>query len=109
MRLLATVLLCSGVACSSNPNAAAAATGALVVGLGASGVSRAQGGCYAECIGTDLCNVTTGWCEPNPCGQGCGAGNRCDTSGPLPRCVADRQPEADLRTSPLPPPPVPWQ
>jgi hypothetical protein len=98
------LLLCFGLGCHSyNSTSAGAAVGGLVYGVTGSLVSRASGGCYADCLAGDVCNPSTGWCEPNPCATTCGPGLRCDASGPVPHCVANEQPMADLR-SPAPPP-----
>jgi hypothetical protein len=73
--------------CGNSANTAGA-LGNVGIGLISSAISRASGGCYSVCSGTDVCDSSTGWCEPNPCGPGCGGDNRCDTlSGPLPQCV----------------------
>jgi hypothetical protein len=81
------VILCLALGCSGDK--AAGAAGLVAVGLIGSGISRAQGGCLALCIGTDVCNTATGFCERNPCGTGCGAGKHCDIWGPVPRCADD--------------------
>ena len=90
-RLLALGLVAGALGCGSSANTAGA-LGNLGIGLLASGISRSGGGCFATCIGTDVCDTSTGWCEPNPCASGCGAGNQCDLSGSLPRCVPQFRP-----------------
>ena len=63
--------------------------------------SRAAGRCFAVCEGMNqVCNAETGFCEPNPCGSGCGTGRHCDIWGPVPRCVDDSMPTDLVR--PLP-------
>jgi hypothetical protein len=75
------------------------------IGMAASGFSRAAGGCYAMCLGTDVCNPDTGLCEHNPC-AGCGASQRCELSGPVPRCVNDSLPADLVRPPPTPDAPL---
>jgi hypothetical protein len=89
--LLALGLVAGALGCGNSANTAGA-LGNVGIGLLASGISRAGGGCFATCTGTDVFDTSTGWCEPNPCGSGCGQGNRCDLSGSLPRCVPQIEP-----------------
>jgi hypothetical protein len=92
-------------ACGSSSKAAGAA--ALVSwGMLGSAVSRSQGGCYAVCDARQFCNPENGLCEDNPCGLGCGPGQRCDLHTPMPRCVDAALP-TDLVRSPPPPPSLP--
>ncbi len=82
---LALFALLGLTACGGGSKAGLAAAN---VGIGAigSGVSRASGGCYAICTGTDICNPQTGFCDSNPC-SACSLIQHCETSGVMPRCV----------------------
>lgn len=68
-----------------NPAAAAAMTSA--VALGASGISRASGGCYAACPTGTSCNAKTGLCDALPCRGLCASNERCEMSGVMERCM----------------------
>jgi len=74
--------------------AACGSTGPEVVRDNQSGVERAHlvgddpSGCYDVCPVGSTCNDHTHECEPgNACGH-CGAGQVCDSSGPVPACVS---------------------
>jgi hypothetical protein len=84
-RTLALLAFCGLSACAGGNKAALAAAN---VGIGAlaSGVSRASGGCYATCTGSDICNTDTGFCESNPCNS-CSYIQHCEANGAMPRCV----------------------
>ncbi len=84
-RTLALLALLGLTVCGGGSKSGLAAAN---VGIGAiaSGVSRASGGCYAICTGTDICNPQTGFCDPNPC-SACSTIQHCETTGALPRCV----------------------
>ena len=104
-RIMSLLLLLLLAACGSSSKAAGAA--ALVSwGMLGSAASRSQGGCYAVCDARQFCNTENGLCEDNPCGIGCGAGQRCDLHTPMPRCVDATLP-TDLVKSPPSPPSLP--
>jgi len=69
-------------------DSAGAAAVMTVIGVGASVAQRKAGGCYADCPPGTTCNRATGYCDELPCRGLCTNGQLCDTSGPLPRCVA---------------------
>jgi hypothetical protein len=80
------------IACGCG-HAVGAATGALVnlaIGATASGVSRATGGCYANCPPGTSCNPATGFCETLPCRGQCGPEERCVQVGRIERCESTR-------------------
>ena len=58
------------------------------VALGASAVSRSQGGCYAACPAGTTCNKATGYCDPLPCRGECGPFEECIEDKLFYRCVA---------------------
>jgi hypothetical protein len=73
--------------CAASGAAAASAVVNTAVAVGASGASRAAGGCYAACpVGTQ-CNTKTGYCDTIPCRGLCQANEHCDQSGPMERCA----------------------
>lgn len=84
-RTLALFALLGLTACGGGSKAGLAAANVGIGAIGA-GVSRASGGCYAVCTGTDICNPQTGFCDSNPC-SACSAIQHCETSGVIPRCV----------------------
>lgn len=58
------------------------------IAVGASAVSRSQGGCYASCPTGTTCNKTTGYCDPIPCRGECDPFEECIEEKLLYRCVA---------------------
>ena len=113
---LAAVVLVAVAACkSSAPYTVPAAALNTGLALGAAGVQRAQGGCYAVCTNGTVCNPKNGLCEPAAAGdQYCepapGGGVRCV---PLEIGKAQKnplQPAAGVGVSPatgtVPPPPA---
>jgi hypothetical protein len=83
-----TVLLqmgCVGGAASGAILNAAFNTG---VAVGASAVSRSQGGCYAACPAGTTCNKATGYCDPIPCRGECDPFEECIEEKLVYRCVA---------------------
>ncbi len=82
-RIFALLALTCVAACGGKGGLAAANVG---IGALASGVSRASGGCYAICTGTDICNTKTGLCDSNPC-ETCSPIQHCESNGAMPRCV----------------------
>jgi hypothetical protein len=85
-----TVLLQMG--CVSGAASGAVMNAALNTGfaLGASAVSRSQGGCYASCPAGTACNKTTGYCDPLPCRGECDPFQECIEEKLVYRCVARR-------------------
>ena|GEM_PF-2344844 len=81
---LALLTFVGAAGCGGSKGALAAAN--VGIGMAASGISRASGGCFAICTGSDICNTRTGFCESNPCSS-CSAIQHCDTLGAMPRCV----------------------
>jgi hypothetical protein len=71
-------------ACS--PQGAAVASAVILAGT-ASAVSRATGGCYADCVHGTACNEATGLCEVLPCRGLCDETQECDETGAVPKCV----------------------
>lgn len=100
-------LLCAS-ACAG-PAASAAGNAALntAIAAGAAGISRAQGGCYANCPPGTRCIEDTGLCERIPCGGACGPSERCELSGLLERCVSAAVVDLRIERSSLEPAPLP--
>lgn len=78
--VMAVVLFLCGCA---GPSGGALLNAAINTGVavGASAVSRSQGGCYASCPAGTRCNASTGYCDPIPCR------GECD---PFQECIEDR-------------------
>jgi hypothetical protein len=75
--LLAVVFALTGCR-SHTPNSAGGAAIMTGIALASSGVSRAMGGCYAQCTAGTVCNQETGLCDPLPCNGSCEENERCD-------------------------------
>jgi hypothetical protein len=58
------------------------------IALGASAISRSQGGCYAACPAGTTCNEATGYCDPLPCRGECDPFEECIEDKLLYQCVA---------------------
>lgn len=58
------------------------------VALGASAISRSQGGCYAACPAGTTCNEATGYCDPLPCRGECDPFEECIEDKLVYQCVA---------------------
>ncbi len=74
--VMGLLLMLSGCAASG-----AAVTSALVhtaIAATASGVQRANGGCYSPCNPGHRCNTETGLCDKLPCGGACSFDQRCE-------------------------------
>ena len=80
------LLTLSGLLACGGGNKAGLAAANVGIGALASGVSRASGGCYATCTGSDICNTQTGFCESNPCDR-CSYIQHCEANGAMPYCV----------------------
>ena len=79
-------LLASSACATGNVGDAVLMTG---IAAASAGISRASGGCYADCpVGTQ-CNPSTGLCDTLACRGECGAGQRCERS-PIEHCVLDK-------------------
>ncbi len=75
LSLMAAVLLLSG--CAGNSTAVVGALLNTGIAMGASGASRAKGGCYAACPAGTTCNRKTGACDPLPCRGECDPFEEC--------------------------------
>jgi hypothetical protein len=82
--MLAVLSLCG---CAGDIGGAVLNTG---LALGASAVSRSQGGCYAACPTGTTCNRATGYCDPLPCRGACSPFEECVEEKLSSRCVARR-------------------
>jgi hypothetical protein len=74
---------CAGAAAGTVATAAVTTA----VAVGAAGISRASGGCYASCPVGTRCNESSGLCDPIPCRGTCASNERCDQTGVFERCV----------------------
>jgi hypothetical protein len=90
-RVTPLLLLLSGCAGASGAVVNAAVNTAIAAT--ASGVSRANGGCYAACPVGTKCNAGTGYCDPLPCNGRCRTDEACEGFGLQEHCVP--------RTAPL--------
>lgn len=96
---LVSGLLISG--CVTQAGAVSPVAGAAImstVALGAAGVSRAGGGCYASCPTGTVCNARTGLCDTLPCRGRCSSTERCETTGLLEKCVPGAQVDLQIET-----------
>ncbi|WP_224245370.1 hypothetical protein [Hyalangium gracile] len=85
----AVALLALSAGCqSSGSGGAADAAINTAIAVAASGVSRAQGGCYAACPTGTTCDTTTGYCVSLPCRGRCKAHEQCVEDGIQSRCIA---------------------
>jgi hypothetical protein len=80
------------------------ASSAIALGLTAAAISRANGGCYAQCAPGTRCNHVTGYCDDIPCRGVCMQDEVCDTNGLFHRCVSSKVPLNIVRDSKAPPP-----
>ena len=103
-RTLALLALLGLTACAGASKGALAAAN-VGIGVLASGVSRAAGGCYATCTGTDICNTETGFCDSNPCDR-CSYIQHCETNAAVPRCVDNPVPTSLTRKTKSPDAPL---
>ena len=101
MFLVSLAALAAG-GCGGKGGLAAANVG---IGAIASGFIRASGGCYAMCVGRDICNPATGLCESNPC-EACSPIQHCESSGAMPRCVDNPIPTSLTRKGNAPDAPL---
>ena len=86
MRRFLIMLVLAG--CGGNSANVVGAIMTTAVAATASGISRANGGCYAGCPPGTVCNENTGFCEVLPCRGLCSEDQACDESGPVAKCVA---------------------
>lgn len=100
---LAAVFLsgCFGGAASGAIGGAVLNTG---IALGASAISRSQGGCYAACPVGTTCNETTGYCDPLPCRGECAPFEQCIEEKLVYHCVARTPYDGDIIANPPEPP-----
>jgi hypothetical protein len=87
-RIMVSLLLASG--CGAAPDAVVGAIVTTAVAATASGISRANGGCYAGCPPGTVCNSNTGFCEVLPCRGICSEDQVCDETGPIAKCIAKK-------------------
>jgi hypothetical protein len=115
---LAACALAAAACGSSAPYTLPAAILNTAVAVGAAGVQRAQGGCYAVCTNGTVCNPRNGLCEkatgalPGPdvyCEEAPGGGMRC-VPLQIGKEQAAKAPASILGVSPatgtVPPPPA---
>ena len=74
------------------------------VALGASAISRSQGGCYAACPAGTTCNAATGYCDPLPCRGECDPFEECIEDNLVYQCVARNPYNGDIIVNPPEPP-----
>jgi hypothetical protein len=74
------------------------------VALGASAISRSQGGCYAVCPVGTACNESTGYCDPLPCRGECDPFEECIENKLTYQCVARGPGTGDIIVNPAEPP-----
>jgi hypothetical protein len=93
------VLVLSG--CVGNASGAIA-TAAFNTGvaLGASAISRSQGGCYAACPTGTTCNEATGYCDPLPCRGECAPFEECIEDKLVYQCIARSTPRGNIIVNP---------
>jgi hypothetical protein len=81
LAVLAIAIVAAAACKSSAPYTVPSAAINTAIALGAAGVQRAQGGCYAVCTHGMVCNPETGLCEAAPanayCEEAPGGGIRC--------------------------------
>ncbi|WP_052517958.1 hypothetical protein [Archangium violaceum] len=97
--VVSLVLFLSGCATTASGGLLGAAlnTG---VALGASAISRAQGGCYAACPVGTTCNESTGYCDPLPCRGECDPFEECVEDKLRYQCVARGTPRGNIIVHP---------
>ncbi|WP_375767013.1 hypothetical protein NR798_35800 [Archangium gephyra] len=74
------------------------------IALGASAISRSQGGCYAACPVGTTCNEATGYCDPLPCRGECAAFEECIEEKLVYQCVARGSRDGNIIVNPAEPP-----
>ncbi|MFY0570343.1 hypothetical protein ACN28E_41865 [Archangium lansingense] len=74
------------------------------IALGASAISRSQGGCYAACPAGTECNEATGYCDPLPCRGECSPFEECIEDKLVYQCVARTPYNGDIIVNPPKPP-----
>jgi len=89
--------------CASNRSSwvagQSAASEALQAGIqagAASGISRASGGCWANCPVGTTCNPHSGLCEEIPCRGLCTSDQHCEVTPTGSQCVAGRSPPIEI-------------
>ncbi|MFE8601325.1 hypothetical protein [Archangium violaceum] len=93
------VLLLSGCVADASGALSNAALNTAVA-LGASAISRAQGGCYAACPTGTTCNEATGYCDPLPCRGECAPFEECVEDKLLYQCIARGTPRGNIIVHP---------
>jgi hypothetical protein len=91
MRVLALAMLMFSSGCVAAA-AGTVATAAIntAVGVGVSGVRRANGECFTPCNPGTACNPTTGMCDPLPCGGRCAFDEKCEQTYTGEKCVSSK-------------------
>ncbi|MDY7228711.1 hypothetical protein [Hyalangium rubrum] len=100
-RGLLVVLLALGAGCRGGGSGEVAE--ALInstIAVASSGVSRAQGGCYAACPPGTHCDPNTGYCVTLPCRGQCKAHEQCVEEGLQSKCVALSLPGGNVTIEP---------
>src|SRR6516165_4331904 len=80
----------------SGQSAAAEALQAGIQAGAASGISRASGGCWANCPVGTTCNPHSGLCEELPCRGQCTADEHCEVTPTGSQCVAGHAPPVEI-------------
>src|SRR5260370_9119271 len=84
------------------------AAAAAIVGVAASGISRASGGCYASCPPGTFCNSRSGLCDELPCRGLCNPDEHCELTAASSRCVSGRiGPDIEIGSQGQSTPPLP--
>jgi hypothetical protein len=82
--------------CQATSGAAATALANTAIAATASGISRASGGCYANCPTGTTCNPKTGLCDEVPCRGRCAPGEVCDEKALFPSCKPSQTPPLEI-------------
>jgi len=80
----------------SGQSAAAEALQAGIQAGAASGITRASGGCWANCPVGTTCNPHSGLCEELPCRGQCTADEHCEITPTGSQCVAGHAPPVEI-------------
>jgi hypothetical protein len=102
MRFLFAVGIAALSGCVANKtsfgtNAAYNAAIATATGIAAAGISRASGGCYANCPPGTACNSVTGFCEELPCRGLCSTEEHCEMTPTSWKCMPGRSAPTEIQ------------
>ena len=100
---LSSLVFVLSAGCAASSAAVGSAVMTSAVAVGASAVSRAQGGCYAACPDGTACNEKTGLCDELPCRGRCAPNQRCDKRGPIEKCVPAAEVDLQIEREPAAP------